>query len=166
MLKLLIFNKKPNNEHGFTLLELVLVVVAIGIFSVIAAPKFNNPISYTAQSRAETFASDLRHIKNLAAANDRCVAITTTVSGGITTIIGSKPSDSIYPPCNGNTVIFSSALDSNTSITGPVSPFYFNNVGQPNMAATYTVLAGGVKNYVGVNSFTGLVVVCTSLPCP
>lgn len=159
--------KERLNQQGFTLLEMVFVIVIIGIVGAIALPKINNPMAYTTQSRAEAFASDLRHAKALAAASGRCAQVDLV---GTQTLVVKKPNDATtpaaYPPCNGSTVVYTSTLDANTSVTGPARSLYFNSIGVPSAPVTYTVLAGGKTQYVGVTALTGLVVICAALPCP
>jgi type IV fimbrial biogenesis protein FimU len=160
--------KRRSHQRGFTLFELVLVIVIIGLFSALAIPKINSPVSYTTQSRAEAFASDLRHAKALATASGRCTQVDVV---GTQTLVVKKPNDVptpvAYPPCSGSVVVYTSALDANTSVTGPATSLYFNSVGAPSAAATYTLVAtGGGTKYVGVTALTGSVVICTSLPCP
>mgnify|MGYP000411475910 CR=1 FL=1 len=153
-------------QRGFTLLELVVTIVIIGIISIAYLPKINNPLGYSVQSRAEAFASDLRHAKELAVSGGRCVSVTLNFSGGAYTFVASKPIDAIYPPCNGSTTLYSSVMDSKTIISGPSPALYFNSVGIPSASATYTLTAGGVTKYIGVTALTGLVVVCSTQPCP
>jgi len=146
---------------------MVFVIVIIGIVGVMALPKISNPISYTTPSRAEAFASDLRHAKALATAGGRCAQVDLL---GTHTVVVKKPNDvptqATYPPCNGSTVVFTSTLDANTTVTGPGTSLYFNSTGVPSAPVTYTVLAGGKTKYVGVTALTGLVVICAALPCP
>lgn len=54
--------KKANNsKKGFTLIELMIAVVILGVLASIAVPLFSN---YVRNSRAATFASDIRILAN------------------------------------------------------------------------------------------------------
>ena len=49
-----VVNKKASNSSGFTLVELIVVVVIIGILSAIAIPSFNNASDKAKQKEAST----------------------------------------------------------------------------------------------------------------
>ena len=52
---------KSNAKKGFTLIEIMVVVVVIGVLAAIAIPTFTK---YLRNTRAATFASDIRTLAN------------------------------------------------------------------------------------------------------
>lgn len=55
---------KPNAKNGFTLIEIMVVVVIVGVLAAIAIPTFTK---YLRNARAATFASDIRTLANAGA---------------------------------------------------------------------------------------------------
>lgn len=65
--------------QGFTLVELVTVMILIGILAVVALPRFIGPSSYSAYSLRNEFLGELRLAQQLAMNNtDRCYRISVT----------------------------------------------------------------------------------------
>lgn len=55
---------KPRDRHGFTLVEILIVVVVIGILTAIVIPRFNN-------ARGKSFAASMKSdLRNLAVAEE------------------------------------------------------------------------------------------------
>ncbi len=79
-----IFN--PKSKKGFTLLELVLVIVLIGILSVFVVPMLPNVTTMKAGSFADKLRADIRYAQSLAMrGNDRVrVYFNGTGGGGVT----------------------------------------------------------------------------------
>ena len=71
---MLIINKNTNNARndGFTLIELVIVILIIGIISVISFPKYANTVqSMNLRVATDKLTDDLRYIYNFAVTNHR-----------------------------------------------------------------------------------------------
>lgn len=67
------------SDTGFTLVELVTVMILIGILAVSALPRFIGSSSYSAYSLRNEFLSELRAVQQLALNNtDRCYRIGVT----------------------------------------------------------------------------------------
>jgi MSHA pilin protein MshC len=59
------------NCKGFTLIELVMIIVLIGIISVYAAPKLGNVASTKADAFTDKLRADIRYAQNLAMSQNR-----------------------------------------------------------------------------------------------
>jgi type IV fimbrial biogenesis protein FimT len=69
-------------HHGFTLLELMIVVAIVGVLAVIAAPSFNDAMDERKLSAAvETIYSDIRYARSESI--KRSIDVTVTFSGTV-----------------------------------------------------------------------------------
>ncbi len=62
-------------SRGFTLIELVMVMVMIGIVAVVATPLFQNPVGTRSQAAALRLSSDIRYAQMLAIQTQRTVRV-------------------------------------------------------------------------------------------
>jgi MSHA pilin protein MshC len=135
-------NKRGN---GFTLIELVLIMVIMGILSAYAASRLNFA-SYDANGCAETLKASIRLAQKLAIAQ-RATPVAVSLTGNCTVAVGGNS----YPGFN----------DVSVTNTGSLT---FNGEGQPSfngtlMASvkTFTITGGTVTNYICLEAETGYV---------
>jgi MSHA pilin protein MshC len=165
---------QPKALVGFTLVELVIVIVVLGIISVYAVVKSVSPAEITLPSQAQTLASDIRHAQTLAYTWGKRMRL--SISAG-TTYSVSCVTGASGSPCNTSND-FSVTLKKDVVLAGSVtrqdgapltcpasaSALEFNSLGQPvdclgNSAfASYTLTSGSSKT-VFVAALTGLVTV-------
>ncbi|HYA86651.1 MAG TPA: prepilin-type N-terminal cleavage/methylation domain-containing protein [Nitrospirota bacterium] len=102
-----IFNSK---SKGFTLIELVMVIILIGIIAVFTAPMLSNVSTLTAGAFADKLRADIRYAQSLAmSGNDRVrVYFNGTGGGGVTA------------PAAGYAVAYDSSSANNCSSFAPV----------------------------------------------
>lgn len=139
------------SKSGFTLIEIILVIVVLGILMAVAIPRFNfnNKLAYTT---AKKLADDLRFTRSLA------------INKGINHYLLLSPS-SPYTQY----AIFDSSTDPDTQIgetrtiptgvncTASTSTFQFNYLGACNSGVdgTVTLVGEGETSVVDITGFTG-----------
>jgi len=138
---------------GFTLAELVVVIVVAAILAAIAIPQFNQP-EIDAAWFHEQARSTVRYAQRTAVAQRRCVFVSTTATqlrllydDGSCAITGTAVRDLAK---NEDIVLTAPA---GVGVAAAPNPFRFNGLGQPSAAATVTV--GG--RTITVNAETGYV---------
>jgi len=127
-------------EHGFTLVELVAVIVITGIVASIAAPRFIGLDAFDARGSYGTLTAALRFAQKTAIAQRRNVyaAINTsarTVCLGYTSNCSSAVNDPTTQAA------YSKALSNNVTITASTTPIGFDGLGRPvpNATVTFTI---------------------------
>jgi MSHA pilin protein MshC len=131
--------------HGFTLVELILVMVVIGILSAVGAARFFDRASYDAASYTEQMRSLIRFGQKMAIAQNRPVFVRLN-GASVALCFGGTTCDaaSQVRPAAGNnsgstttaTVCATArwACEANpagVSYASPVSAFYFDPLGRP-----------------------------------
>ena len=144
-------------KAGFTLVELVMVIVIVGILAAVAAPRFFDTNVFQTRGFADQVQASLRYAQKQAIAQRRnvCVAwVDSTVSLTIANASGAAS------PCGPN-LNFPSGGNFITAPTGitlsPAATVTFNALGRPtfNTAPPYTVT--GATNNIVVEAETGYV---------
>ena len=141
-------------QTGFTLIELIIVLLALGIMSAYAVMKNVPAAELTLPSQAQTLASDIRHTQTLAYTTGRSLRLT----------INACPNGIPNTYCV--SCVTAGACSQAFSVTvqkgvvlGGTATVDFSTLGQPSTAASYSLASGGATETVAVAALTGLVTV-------
>ena len=161
---------RQGRERGFTLIELIMVIVILGVLAVFAAPRIINTDDFNARGFHDETLSLLRYAQKAAIAQRRtvCVAFTTnavslTMAKEPSTIDCSTPAPSgLTGPRGENPAAIPSTSRGVTFNGGAPGGFSFNGLGQPISTAGATLAAQTViqinnADNVYVEAVTGYV---------
>lgn len=159
-----------NAQRGFTIAELVIVMVIVGVLSAVAVPRLFDQSEFAARGGRDFLASDLRYAQKSAIALRRnvCVAIAgSTVAATIATAPGSdqpcNPGAALVHPANNLSFADpANALPGGAAVTAGANVI-FDAVGRPlsapaaPLAATLAIAVAGHPVPVSIEPETGLV---------
>jgi MSHA pilin protein MshC len=144
----------PKPSTGFTLIELVMVIIILGILSVAAIPRFFDNSIFQARGFADQLLATLRYAQKSAIAEHRLVCADMTVSTITLTIdrfsTGSCSEALNLPDRTG------SSITAPTGITlSPATALTFDALGRAN--STISITISGVTTPITVVAETGYV---------
>lgn len=141
-------------ENGFTLAELIAVIVLLGILSVVALPRLSGTSEFTALAFHDEVVSALRYAQKTAVSHRRVVCATILPSSVTLTIASENPPAACTAALNGMDGNSAYAHTQDSLITGSVGPIFF----QPSGIATSDLGGGTVANFTidvtGASSIT------------
>jgi MSHA pilin protein MshC len=137
----------PLESRGFTIIELVIVIVLIGILSVAVLPRFANTSDFQTRGFQDETRSLLRYAQKAAVAQRRNVCVTLNATG-VTLMIDNGGT------CNG-TLTLPSTPHGGTGLAPSIGSFNFQPLGDTDQAANITATIDGTV--ITVDFTTGYV---------
>lgn len=163
---------KQISVAGFTLVELITVLLVAGILAAIVAPRFFDNNTFQSRGFADQVQATLRYAQKSAIAQRRfvCVAFGTN---SVTLTLDTTPHSSAHtsatcpgsdlagpagpvspPPCAQNTY---SVCSGSSSFTAIPAGFDFDALGRPSFASNQTITVSNATNSIVVEAETGYV---------
>lgn len=147
--------------QGFTLVELVMTIVIIGIMGAVAAPRFFSSSVFQSRGFADQLKSTLRYAQKAAAAQNRYICATVN-SNSVTLSLDATVPSAAHAVASCTVSMTSPSGQSPYTLTAPNgvtlsggAAFYFNVSGKPSAAQSITV--SGNATPVTVEAETGYV---------
>lgn len=147
------FNHEGCIQRGFTMTELVTIIVIIGILGAIVAPRFFDRNTFDSRGFYDQVISTLRYAQKTAIAQHRFVCVSITGNNNITLEQGATNA------CGGNVTDPAGAASYSITAPGGVTvdnaAFNFNALGRP--SAAQDIAVSGYATHVVVEAETGYV---------
>lgn len=146
---------------GYTVVELVLVIVILGILGAVAGPRFFDNSAFDERAYRDELASTLRYAQKVAVASGCRVRAEITSSGYSLTQQSPSaghcdPADTSFPiPVRLSTGDIMSGAAPGGVITVPATTFYYDGLGRTSLATNQTLNVG--SRIVLIEARSGLV---------
>jgi len=135
------------NKDGFTLIELIMVIVIIGILAWVATTKYSARSNISLATAAAMIKSDIRSVQALAMSQHASKTLTFNSS-----------TEYVFPGAGGGnkTRNFNNIFDGNTSLSAYPASISFNSLGEPTAGYGSSITINGTRTLT-VLRYTGRV---------
>ncbi len=168
-------------RHGFTLVELVVIIIVVGILAVTAIPRMLGRNDVNQRGFVDKALTTLQYARSVAVASRHyvCVTINTASapnasppSPNLTLTIDPGPYPdpvTIFPACPATALLLpapdgncggvgnASCAPANVTMAATVAAIVFDAAGRPSANGTITITGGGSTNTITVHNETGYV---------
>lgn len=149
----MISRHRPSRLGGFTVVELVITMVLIGILSAVVANRIGAKGQHSVNVQADLLRRNLSHLQLLAISES--VRLNLTVVSGGYTVSSCSASDctgTVTDPATGaafsvNVTANDDGSASGVTFTGGIGSYYFDSLGRPVSAATGATLLTGPSTF-------------------
>ncbi len=140
-------------QHGFTLIELIMVMVLIGVLAAYAVPKFDRS-GFDARGFHDETLALLRYAQKAAVAQRRTVCVSLSATGVSLSIFAANPAVGACSAAPAFTL--PSAPKGGTGLLGSVSAFQFSPLGSTDQGSNVTITISN-STAITVDAVTGYV---------
>lgn len=142
-------------QLGFTLIELIMVIVMMGILAVYAVPRMFNMDDFNARGFHDETLGLLRYAQKTAIAQRRTVCVSLNATGVTMTIFANNPATGT---CAAATVLNPpNTPRGGSGLAGSVGSFQFTPLGSTDQAAAVTITIPNAAPNITVEAATGYV---------
>lgn len=147
----------PRASHGFTIVELIMVMIIAGIMAAFVAPRFMDNSDIQARGFADQVQASLRYAQKTAIAQRRFVCVAFTSSSITLTINATAtcPGGALAAP-DGKPAYVVTAPSGTTFSTMPTD-FSFDALGRPGPNVQQSISIAGAASAITVEAETGYV---------
>lgn len=153
---------RKNVDYGFTLVEVIIIVMILAIISLVSVPMLSNAESVQIKSAANMIASDLEYARSLSITTGRTHSVVFNTSNASYRILDNSGSVIAHPVRIGsNNYIVDFAGDSRlyrvnivSAVFGATSTVKFNSLGAPFDGDGNAINSGIISLTAGNNSLT------------
>ncbi|MCD4831221.1 MAG: GspH/FimT family protein [Anaerohalosphaeraceae bacterium] len=153
-----------NRHKGFTLIEIIIVVVILAIISLVAVPMFSSAASSQVRAAANMIVSDIEYAKSMAITSGVNYSVVFDTTAESYKIVDANSNVIAHPVRIGSDYEFNFAGDSRLSEVDIQSVDFdslsfvkFNYLGSPDDGGTVTLAAGDYTMVINVENVTGYV---------
>lgn len=146
---------RSKSNQGFTLIEVIAVLIILGILGVVIATRVSSTSTYSVKSQAAAFKSHIRYAQTMAMGTDSIWGITVSDSKHYFLFKGNESTMVVLPGAESNQVELKADEPSFLS-TGTVR---FDGKGSPIVGDTpsFTVAMGEEKEVINITQNTGFI---------